>query len=265
MTHWLALAMLAAGAPQAAPQPGPFAAACADSEIADFGLECTAEEPCPVYLELAGVEAAGTRIFLAGNLHTESVTLWSLLLMSDDGGVTWTEPHPRIRGVSLDQVAFVDLENGWASGYVTGSIPKDPFLLKTADGGKTWRRIPLFEDTAFASIEQFWFETKARGFLILNRRGASGGRYQKMESMTGGDSWMMREVSPTPIAAPRPRSGADWRIRIDSPTRTFRVERRAGARWEPAGAFPIRAGACKPAPPPPPPPQPEPPKEPPPQ
>ena len=46
------------------------------------GMSCSDEEPCPVYLELAAVESVGNRIFLAGNIHSNAVTLYSLLLAS---------------------------------------------------------------------------------------------------------------------------------------------------------------------------------------
>jgi len=253
MRIWAALLMAATALAQEPSKSGALTAVCADSEISDFGLECSLDEPCPVYLELSTVEQVGGKLFLAGNLHTESATLWSLLLMSPDEGKTWSEPFSRIRGASLDQVLFVDFENGWASGQINGSLPKDPFLLKTTDAGKTWRRITLFEDTAYGSIEQFWFDSKTHGYLVLNRKGTQGGRFQKMETMSGGDTWMMREVSPSAIAGPRARgatgNNADLRIRTDSATKSFRVEQRREGKWNMVASFPVRAGACQPAPP----------------
>ena len=50
-----------------------------------------------MFLELSNVEAAGNKIFLAGNLHTPTTTLYSILLATEDAGKTWIEPHPRIR------------------------------------------------------------------------------------------------------------------------------------------------------------------------
>src|SRR6476660_3523013 len=65
---------------------------CTNEYMDWAGMSCSVEEPCPVYLELAAVESVGNRIFLAGNLHSSSVTLYSVLLASDDGGKTWVEP-----------------------------------------------------------------------------------------------------------------------------------------------------------------------------
>jgi photosystem II stability/assembly factor-like uncharacterized protein len=42
----------------------------------------------------------------------------------------------------LDRIQFIDFENGWVSGEVQHPLPRDPFLLATTDGGKTWQRAP---------------------------------------------------------------------------------------------------------------------------
>lgn len=247
-------ALLALGAlgAQQAPQPaaasGLAPAVCADAEIAEFGLECTAEEPCPVFLELAGVEAAGARLFVTGNLHTATATLWSVLAVSVDGGRTWSEPQARLRGAALDLIQFIDAETGWAAGQIAGALPKDPFFLKTVDGGRTWRRVAVFEESSYGAVEQFQFESRTQGWLVANRRGARNQRYQKMETMTGGDSWMLREASAAPIAVARPRA-AEWRVRVDAATRQQRVERRQEGGWTAVASFPVRGGECRPAPP----------------
>lgn len=241
------LAWLPAGA-----QTVKLAAACADEEIRDFGLVCDEDEPCPLLLEIAGVEPVGARLFATGNLHTGQSTLWSLLLASDDGGKTWTEPYPRQRGVALDMVQFVDFENGWVSGHQAGSLARDPFLLRTSDGGKTWVRNPLYRDSTVAFIEQFWFDTKDEGMMIVQRRGAPGGRYQRLETRNGGVTWMLREAGEDPIEGRRARGSAstnpDWRIRADNREGTLRIEKREGKQWQAVTVFPLVVGECKPRP-----------------
>src|ERR1700687_5242764 len=59
---------------------------CSPEDIDAFGLTCTEEEPCPVFLELASAEAAGGRLFVTGNLHTRNATLFGILLASGEGG-----------------------------------------------------------------------------------------------------------------------------------------------------------------------------------
>src|SRR3954467_13795215 len=72
----------------------PFQCTAEDTQWA--GLQCSDEEPCPIYLELTAVESAGDRILVAGNVHSTSVTLFSVLLSSDDAGHTWREAHEHI-------------------------------------------------------------------------------------------------------------------------------------------------------------------------
>src|ERR1700676_3904097 len=91
-------------------------AACKQEDMQSLGLTCTEDEPCPLYLELSAVEPVGSRLFLAGNIHTPTVTLSSILLGSSDGGRTWTEPYERVRFSALEQIQFIDMEYGWISG-----------------------------------------------------------------------------------------------------------------------------------------------------
>lgn len=232
-------------------KPLGLTAVCSDAEISDFGLECRSGEPCPVYLELASVEAVGPRLFVSGNLHTDRATLWSLLLASDDDGKTWREPSARIRGAILDQIEFLDAEHGWVSGQSGGALAKDPFLLRTTDGGGSWRRVPLYEEGTPGSIEQFWFDSPAHGALLLERRSSSSGRHQRLETMTGGDTWILRQASAAPQAPLKTKSAAaaEWRVRADGPSSSYRVERRVSGRWSVVAAFAIAAGGCRPAPP----------------
>lgn len=224
---------------------------CGASDIERFGLTCSVDEPCPLYLELAAVEAAGDRIFSAGNLHTEKATLYSVLLSSEDGGKTWTEPQERLPGASLDQIQFIDLEAGWVSGQLAGSLPRDPFFLITSNGGKTWARRPLFEETRVGTVDQFWFESRTAGAMTVDRTqtGDSGGRHELYESMTGGESWMLRQVStkPIPLKKGRPAGPGTWRARADGASKSFRIEKRDTAQWTPVASFLITAGECKPS------------------
>ena len=234
---------------QAAAQP-PVAEirppACGDAEITEFGLECTVKDSCSIYLELAGIEEAGGRLFLSGNFHTGSATLWSLLLASDDEGRTWTEPHPRLRGAALDDIQFADAETGWVSGHIAGALPRDPFLLKTTDGGKTWRRVPVLEESGYGAIDAFRFENRASGVLYLQRRGEPRQRYQRWETQNGGDTWTLREAGPKPFPPLRPRQSG-WRIRTDTRARMYFVERLNEKAWTAVARFPVRFGECQPA------------------
>lgn len=222
---------------------------CSEEDIQLAGLSCSPDDPCPLYLELSAVEAVGNRVFLAGNLHSSSTTLYSVLLASDDAGKTWREPYERIRAAGLDRIQFVDFESGWISGEVLSPLPRDPFLLTTSDGGKSWRSQPVFGESRFGSILRFWFSSRTSGSLLIDR-GDSGdsGRYELYETLNAGDSWMLREVNERPVAMKRGEGAgnADWRIRADAATKSFRIEHHASERWQGIAGFAVSIGACKP-------------------
>ncbi len=225
---------------------------CTEDDVQWAGLSCSADEPCPVYLELAAVESAvppgSGRIFAAGNIHSSAVTLYSVLLASEDGGHTWREAHERIRGASLDRIQFLDAELGWTSGQVLSPLPQDPFLLLTSDGGKTWRARAIFSESRVGSIQQFHFSAKDSGSLIIDRGpGSEGDRYELWESPDGGESWTIRETSDRPLKLnPSPATPSEWRARADGPTQSFHLERRQGERWVSVAAFAVKLGACQP-------------------
>lgn len=222
---------------------------CTEQDIQSFGMTCTIADPCPVFFQASNLESSGVRLFLTGNLHNGASTMYSMLLMSDDEGKTWTEPHERIKSAGLEQIRFLDFETGWISGQTLLAFPRDPFLLITSDGGKTWKNSPMFSEGKVGSIEQFWFESKTAGGLVLDRTlaGETGARWELYESNTGGDSWTLREVSSKPLrlktaATPTPA----WRVRADDAIKSHRIERSQGGKWVPVASFLVRVGECKP-------------------
>jgi hypothetical protein len=219
----------------------PFECTAADTEAS--GLGCSEDEPCPVFLELSSVESAGNKIFLAGNLHTNTTTLHSILFVSEDAGKTWTEPHPRIRFAGLDQIEFIDFQNGWIAGANLQSTPRDPFLLLTTDGGKTWRQRPIFEETRVAVIEHFRFDSRDNGSLLIDARLDNNLR-ELYETRTGGESWSMKQAAKT-VSFPLPIKTPGWRLRTDASTHSFDLEKSDGAHWQKIASFLVSVGACK--------------------
>jgi len=47
---------------------------CAEEDLQWVGMSCTEDEPCPIYVELNAVASNGTKILVAGNLHSTSGT-----------------------------------------------------------------------------------------------------------------------------------------------------------------------------------------------
>lgn len=232
---------------------------CKTEDIDTLGLSCTEEEPCPVFLDLSAVESIGSRLILIGNFHTEANTLYSLLLVSEDAGKTWAEPMQRVRAASLDHIQFADLERGWISGGLNLSLPRDPFLLVTNDGGKTWRDRPIFDEGRIGVISDFWFDNRNVGRLLIDRtrRSENGNRYELYDTQTGGDTWEPKQFSPNPLSVKRPKtteaaSAAIWRLRPDPRSKAVRIEQNSGKTWVTVASFPIHAGECRPTPPPPP-------------
>jgi photosystem II stability/assembly factor-like uncharacterized protein len=234
-----------AGKPLVVPFP------CTEEDIQLAGLTCSEEDPCPIYLELAAVAAAGNKVVVVGNFHSSAVTMFSTVLASEDGGRTWREPHDRIRAAGLDRVQFLDAETGWTAGEKLQPLPMDPFVLLTTDGGRSWRHRAIFSETAenrLGTIQQFGFTTKDSGSLIIDRgTGADGDRYELYESPDGGQSWSFKQSSQKPLTLRRPSPvSTEWRLRVDSRTQAYRVERRSGAAWTDVAAFAVKVGACKP-------------------
>lgn len=222
---------------------------CSEEDIRAGGLSCTREDPCPLYLELSSVEAVGNRIFLAGNIHSPSTTLSSVLLASDDAGKTWREPHERIRAAGFDHIQFIDFQNGWISGELLHPLPHEPFLLITSDGGQGWRVHAIFAEPRFGFIQQFWFGSRTNGSLLIDQ-GHSGesGRYELYETANSGETWTLRQTSERPLQMKHGGGPAneDWRLRADAATKSYRIERHAGDAWHSIAGFSVSIGACKP-------------------
>jgi hypothetical protein len=227
-------------------KPMHIAFECTDADMQASGLACPEDEPCPVYLEIANIEPVGNKLFLVGNLHTPSTTVYSILLASDDAGKTWGEPHPRIRSAGLDQIQFIDFQNGWISGANLQGAPRDPFLLLTTDGGKTWRQRPVYEDSRLGVIERFWFDSPENGTMLVDARLESN-VHELYDTRTGGESWALRQASANPIAFPaKGRSGPlGWRVRADASSKSYAIERSEGERWEKIASFLVHVGSCK--------------------
>ena len=223
---------------------------CTEDDIAWAGMSCSEEEPCPVYLEVTAADSVGSQMFVTGNLHADTVTLYSVFLQSQDSGKTWREPFERIRGAGLDHIQFADFANGWASGETLFPLPQDAFLLLTTDGGKTWRRRPIFDDSQPGSIQQFFFGSKNEGSLIIDRgQGSGSDRYALYESPNAGGTWMLKQESGKPLRLTHgPETPEIWRVQADRATHAFRVEQRQGDRWVTTASFAVSAGACRPTP-----------------
>jgi len=223
---------------------------CASDEVADYGLRCAPDEPCEISIELNSVTSARENVFLVGEFDDGSRALASFVLRSADGGRSWDEVHERMPGVSLDHLYFYDDSAGWATGHGLSVPPSDPFFLLTTDGGKHWRRRDVYSKPEVGVIEEFWFDDERSGGLLIDRvQGADAGRrFERYETMTGGASWMIREVSETPI---RVRNvvpvGPDpaWRLTNDEERGAWQVEQRQPGGWAAVAEFSAMVAVCQ--------------------
>lgn len=232
-------------------KPIAFPFTCTPEDMMTAGLTCTKEQPCPIYLEISAAGGVGERVFAAGNLHAESSTLASVLLLSEDRGKTWREAFARVPQATLEQIRFFDFATGWISGQVLEPTPRDPFFLITTDGGKSWRRRPVWEDSRPGIVEEWRFLNAREGDVWIDRqRSADDGlRYEHYQTQNGGDTWTLRQVSENPIPRGRtlaPLEEAAWRVRADAATQAYVIERNAAGGWLPVASFLIQAGFCAP-------------------
>ena len=231
----------------AAQTPVGVAYQCTPQDVEALGLNCSPEEPCPVFLELSSAEAAGKSLFVAGNLHTRDVTLSSILLTSGDGGITWTEPAERLRSASLEQIEFMDQVTGWISGGMIDPLARDPFLLVTKDGGKSWNQKMLFDDTKYGTVAQFHFNSLNVGELVLDASRGKATRQELYGTMTGGDNWEIKQTSNVPlrIKDARPPNSSGLRLRADSAGGAYHLEKGGGRNWTGLATFKIRLADCR--------------------
>ena len=223
---------------------------CATEDLQAAGFSCTEDAPCNVYLELSAATSAGNHFFVSGNIHSEAVTLYSVLLGSDDAGKSWMEVAKRIRASGLEHLEFLDASTGWAGGQQLFPLPQEPFVLGTTDGGKTWRQQAVYNESVenhFGSIQEMHFASKTNGSVVIDRsRGGDAGPFALYESSDGGDTWELKEQNSSQMhikgAVPQ---DADWRVRVDPSSKAFQVEHRQGERWSSNASFAVNLGACK--------------------
>lgn len=222
---------------------------CTEDDLQWAGMSCTDDEPCPIYLELSSVVPDGGKIVVAGNLHSESATLTSILLLSDDGGATWKEPAARVRGSALDQLQFYNLQTGWAAGESQYPLARDPFFMLTTDGGALWRQVAVEEDGSPGSIQRFWFDSAQHGELIIDAgKSSEGGRWLSFESETGGENWTLHGKStqmPKLLRAPPSPDDSGLRLRSSKDGKAFEIQQRTGEMWKPVASFLVEAAVCK--------------------
>jgi photosystem II stability/assembly factor-like uncharacterized protein len=119
---------------------------------------------------LLDVTEADGRIYVVGDRGH--------ILVSEDGGATWTQCRVPTRSM-LNAVTAIDKDRAWAAGH-------DSVILHTSDGGKTWERQNWDPDIA-CPIFDIWFENAKHGFAV-------GAYAYVLETNDGGKTWERRDL-----------------------------------------------------------------------
>ena len=104
---------------------------------------------------------------------------WGHIVMSPDGGKTWTQAERVETNVTLTSVSFADPQNGIAVGH-------ESVILRTKDGGKTW--VKQYDEP---EAEAPFFDVH---YDDANNAIAVGSYGIVFETTNGGDQWMRREM-----------------------------------------------------------------------
>jgi hypothetical protein len=230
--------------PLAAQPPVHVDYTCTQEDIDSFGLTCFEDRPCPVFFEVSAVDSFGSHLFVAGDIHTATTTLYGVLLSTEDGGATWSESIARPRSTAFEQFQIIE-NHGWLSGQRVEPLPKDPFFLITADGGKSWAQKPLFEETRFGSIAQFWFDSPENGELIFDDSVGRATNQELYRTMTGGAAWEIKQKSGKALHLSASRANAGWKISAPPGSTTYLIDRVVNGKNQTVARFLIHIGDCK--------------------
>ncbi|HSN71727.1 MAG TPA: YCF48-related protein [Steroidobacteraceae bacterium] len=107
------------------------------------------------------------------------------ILVSDDGGTSWTQARVPTRA-TLTGVWFDDRQHGWAVGH-------DEVILKSVDGGLTWERVHAAPENLWPLLD-IWFEDARNGMAV--------GAYSRfLVTDDAGETWTDVPFDPAPVSA----------------------------------------------------------------
>jgi photosystem II stability/assembly factor-like uncharacterized protein len=197
-----------------------------------------------MFFEVSAVDSFGSHIFVAGDIHTATTTLYGVLLSTDDGGASWTESIARLPSTAFEQFQIID-NSGWLSGQRVGPLPKDPFVMLTTDGGKSWSQRPLFEESRFGSIVHFWFDSPKSGELIFDDSVGTATNQELYGTMTGGENWSIKQKSAKPLNLAAAHPNASWKVSAPPGSTTYLIDHIVNGQKQTVARFLIHIGDCK--------------------
>ena len=207
---------------------------CDYEDLLNAGMVCNEDTPCRLYLDLVAVYGMDEFVFVLGNIHSSGGTVSSILLASDDQGVTWREAAERIPGGSLERTLFVSGTHGWIAGQRwEGTTQAYPFLLLTDNGGARWEKRELWEQDSDRSgvVSTLGFENDESGFLVVERLSFETDPFELYETRNGGRSWTIREITSDQPEIPIRRAISHpplWRLRAGRGRGAHMIEKACG-------------------------------------
>lgn len=118
------------------------------------------------------------------------------IFKTNDGGITWKMIFV-FPNLGWARLKFIDNSNGYAMQFY------GDMLMKTSDGGKSWREVPLFIQGATLGImvKDIFFVNRFIGFYICSWR--SGGIMETatpvMKTSDGGYTWVFQDSVMNPL------------------------------------------------------------------
>lgn len=121
--------------------------------------------PGPV--NVSQVQFTDLRHGVAMGIHPKDAP-GSAIVWTDDGGDNWTDAKIQCDPVEGPEGLFlVDRQLGWALMY--GGSPRKRVLLKTEDGGKSWKQQAAPEFERAWTLGQIWFDPRGKcGWINTN-------------------------------------------------------------------------------------------------
>ena len=128
-------------------------------------------------------------VVLGGAFHDAANVVQPALLVSDDGGETWSRIPIPIPGAGFGHL--VAHGTGWVWGVVSfqqEGVDEPLYLLRSGDSGTTWCRIALDGLEALYGVELFRMFDDRHGLLVFTEE-PFGGDVRAYETRDGGETW----------------------------------------------------------------------------
>ena len=112
------------------------------------------------------------------------------VVRSTDGGTTWTGREP-LALRELSGVDFADMQNGWAVGAYYGPGEPSSLVLRTADGGATWKEAVFSPGNWGAGLSAVDFVSRRVGYAVgdaglVLRSGDGGAHWRTVNASRSG-------------------------------------------------------------------------------